>query len=195
MQPTGPLHSSLTRSPRLCSVRVARSIRIPTTLGTTTLAPSRDEFALIPGARVSVAAITSVRRKPETNLSTRLSLTALNRIEGWLTNRDPRAISYALWVLFGDELPQLTGVKTARLQRTQTGSVLPASLDDVGRMPVHGDVLRRCISHRHVDEHLPASPGAPRVACLDVALQPLVAEQAIAAEQPANLGSTARRLS
>jgi len=38
MQPKTPLHSSFTRSPRLCSVRVARSIRNPTTFGTTTRA-------------------------------------------------------------------------------------------------------------------------------------------------------------
>jgi len=38
MQPKTPLHSSFTRKPRRCSVRVARSIRNPMTLGTTTLA-------------------------------------------------------------------------------------------------------------------------------------------------------------
>src|SRR6476646_7974317 len=61
MQPKTPLHSSFTLRPRRCRVRVARSIRKPTTLGTTTRAawPAGFELPLIGPAATAVEAKSS----------------------------------------------------------------------------------------------------------------------------------------
>jgi len=81
MQPKTPLHSSFTRKPRRCSVRVARSIRNPMTLGTTTLAvwPAGFKLPLIEPAATAVEVSSSATAAPTISLFTRFPSSSKSR--------------------------------------------------------------------------------------------------------------------
>ena len=71
MHPKMPLHSSFTRNPMLRSLRVARSIRIPTTFGITTFAADRCEPPTFSGcAADDVAPLTKMHAATADTITT-----------------------------------------------------------------------------------------------------------------------------
>src|SRR6266511_4626411 len=104
-----------------------------------------------------------------------------------LARRDPRAVAYALGIRFREQPPSLVGVEIARLDGGQALSTFAASCEHVGGVPIHDQIPRRRVPHRHVNQHLAGLPAAPHVVRPDEALQPPVAARAGAAKDAEHL--------